>query len=70
LGALLGIAFDPAGRRVAFHQPALPPWLDTLKLTNLQLGGASLDLLLERRGERIGFDVLARRGDIELAVMP
>jgi glycogen debranching enzyme len=70
LGALLGIAFDPAGRRVAFHQPALPPWLDTLRLTNLQLGGASLDLLLERRGERIGFDVLARRGDIELAVMP
>jgi glycogen debranching enzyme len=68
LGALLGIAFDPAGRRVAFHHPALPPWLDTLELSNLRLGSASIDLLLERRGERIGFNVVALRGDIELAV--
>jgi glycogen debranching enzyme len=70
LGALLGISFDPAARRVAFIQPALPPWLDTLKLSNLQLGTGSLDVVLERRGERIGFEVVARRGDIELTVMP
>jgi glycogen debranching enzyme len=70
LGALIGITFDPAQRRVTFLQPALPAWLDTLKLSNLELGSASVDVLLERRGERIGFDVVARRGDIEVAVMP
>jgi glycogen debranching enzyme len=70
LGALLGITFDPAARRVTFVQPALPAWLDTLKLANLELGPASVDVLLERRGERIGFDVVARRGDIQVAVIP
>ena len=70
LGALLGISFDPEAHRVSFLQPALPHWLDTLTVSNLPLGTASVDVLLERRGERIGFDVVERRGDIGVAVTP
>jgi glycogen debranching enzyme len=68
LGALLGIAFDPAARRISFLQPVLPAWLDTLTLSNLRLDGASVDVRLERRGEGIGFDVVDRQGEIEIAV--
>jgi len=70
LGALLGISFDPKACRVSFLQPALPHWLDTLTVSNLPLGAASVDVLLERRGERIGFDVVERHGEIEVAVTP
>ena len=70
LGALLGIGFDPAACRISFVQPMLPPWLDTVTLSNLRLGTASVDVALERRGEGVGFDVVGRRGDIEVAVTP
>ena len=66
LGALLGISFDPAGRRVRLERPTLPPWLDRLKLSNLRLGDASLDLLLERRGEEVALHVVRRAGEIDV----
>jgi glycogen debranching enzyme len=68
LGALLGISFDPPRRQVRLERPTLPPWLDTLKLTNLRLGGAAVDLLLERRGEEVAPHVVRRNGDIEVVL--
>ncbi len=68
LGALLGISFDPPRRRISFLRPTLPPWLDTLRLSNLRLGAASVDLLLERRGEDVALHVPHREGEIEIEI--
>jgi glycogen debranching enzyme len=68
LGALLGISFDPSAPRISFLDPALPPWLDTLLLSNLQLGGSGVDVLLERRGEDVALHVTRRDGAVEIGL--
>ncbi|HWI29147.1 MAG TPA: amylo-alpha-1,6-glucosidase [Stellaceae bacterium] len=68
LGALLDISFEPAARRIHLDRPMLPPWLDTLKVTNLRLGESSVDLLLERRGEEVAPHVVNRTGDVEVVL--
>ncbi|HYM03772.1 MAG TPA: amylo-alpha-1,6-glucosidase, partial [Stellaceae bacterium] len=44
LGALLGVSFDAARRRIRLERPTLPCWIDTLRLSNLRLGAAAVDL--------------------------
>ena len=68
LGALLGVSFDPAACRIAFQRPMLPPWLETLRLANLRLGTASVDVLLERRGDGVALHKLRRDGEIEVVL--
>ena len=68
LGALLGVSFDRGAARISFLRPTLPPWLDTLRLSNLQLGGGAVDLLLERREEDVALHVLRREGAIEIVL--
>ncbi len=68
VGALLGISFEPAARRICLMRPMLPAWLDTLKLSNLRLGGAAVDLLLERRGEEVAPHVVRRSGDVDVVM--
>ncbi|HYM01662.1 MAG TPA: hypothetical protein VET85_01885, partial [Stellaceae bacterium] len=68
LGALLGVSFDAARRRIRLERPTLPCWIDTLRLSNLRLGAAAVDLLLERRAEDVALHVLRRDGDIEVTL--
>lgn len=68
LGAALGISFDPQARQIRFLQPALPSWLDELRLTNLRLGAASVDLLLQRSDVGVAIRVLRRQGELEIVL--
>ena len=68
LGAALGISFDPPTRRIRFERPMLPPWLDTLLISDLRLDRASVDLALERRGEDLAMHVLRREGEVEVTL--
>jgi len=65
--SVLGLEVDGVRRRVIFRQPRLPESLDWLRLTNLTVGGAELDLLCERRGSDVGISVLRKVGDVTLA---
>jgi glycogen debranching enzyme len=65
--SLLGLEVDGVNRRVIFRQPRLPETLDWLRLTNLTVGTAELDLLCERRGSDVGISVLRKIGDVTLA---
>ena len=65
--SLLGLEIDGVRRRVVFRQPRLPESLDWLRLTNLSVAGAELDLLCERRGQDVGISVLRKVGDVTLA---
>ena len=68
LGALLGISFDPQRPRISFLRPTLPVWLDRLRVSNLRLGAASVDLLLERREDDVALHVARREGEVEIVL--
>ncbi|MFC7538824.1 amylo-alpha-1,6-glucosidase [Siccirubricoccus deserti] len=70
LGALLGVTFRPDQRQIRFVRPVLPPWLEMVRIENLRLGGASVDLVMHRHeGDEVSLRVLRRRGRIEVAVI-
>ena len=69
LGAVLGLSFDPAGRQIRFTRPVLPAWMDDCRITNLRLGEAEVDLLLQRHDDDVALHVLRRQGGIEVVVV-
>src|SRR5690349_3511255 len=48
LQASLGMEIDGESRRISFSRAALPESIDSLRITNLQVGDAAIDLLIER----------------------
>jgi len=68
LGAALGISFAPARRQIRFSAPQLPSSVGELRLSNLRLGEASVDLLLRRNAEGVEVTVLRREGSLEIVL--
>jgi glycogen debranching enzyme len=66
LQASLGLDIDAPGRRIVFRQAALPERIERLRLTNLIVGDAKLDLALERHANDVAVSVLSREGDVEV----
>jgi glycogen debranching enzyme len=68
LGACMGLDIDAAARRIDLRQPVLPDFLQWVRLENLSVGDASVDLLLDRHPNNVGVSVLRRTGEVELVV--
>jgi len=71
LGAMLGLSFRPEEKAVRFLRPFLPSWLDELRIGNLRLGDAMVDVHLRRHGADggVSLNVLRRQGQLEVAVI-
>jgi glycogen debranching enzyme len=71
LGAMLGLSFRPEEGVIRFQRPFLPAWLEDLRIENLRLGTATVDLRLRRHDVDGGVSVnlLRRRGAVEVAVI-
>ena len=69
LQASLGMDVDAERRRITFFRATLPESLDRLALTNLTVGDARVDLLLERHANDVAVSVLKRDGDVEVAAV-
>lgn len=69
LHACLNISFDVANRIVRLRHPRLPQFLDWIRICNLAVGEAQIDLLLRRHGADVAVNVLERRGPVDVAVM-
>lgn len=67
--ACLGLTIDGTAARISFQRPQLPKSLHELRIHNLEVAGASVDLLLVRYDHDVGVDVLRRDGDVEIIVM-
>jgi glycogen debranching enzyme len=67
LGACLGLRIEASTRRVTFRRATLPESIEWIRITNLSVAGARLDLLLTRHPHDVGIQVLDRRGEIEVA---
>ena len=69
LSACLGLRVDAQARQVVLLRAALPAAVDWLRIVNLPVGDASIDLLLTRHPHDIGVTVLQRRGEVEVAAI-
>ena len=68
LTSLSGMDPDAIARRITFHSPTLPPWLRSVELHGLRVGGARLDLGITRGREGASVELISRRGEVELIV--
>jgi glycogen debranching enzyme len=66
LQACLGLRINAAEARISFHQPQLPLSLGELRIHNLDVAGASVDLMLTRQEHDVGVTVLRREGDVQV----
>ena len=65
----LGLHIDGVQRRITFSYPLLPEFLGRIRINNLRLCDAAVDLHLERHGSDVGMTVLRRDGDVEIVVV-
>jgi glycogen debranching enzyme len=68
LQGCLGLVVDGAGRQVWLHRPRLPAFVPELRITNLEVAGAIVDLLLIRHEDDVSVKVARRAGEITVVV--
>jgi glycogen debranching enzyme len=66
--AALGLEFDTGAGEIRLRNPRLPRFLGELVLRNLQLGQASVDLLVRRHGDEVSMELLRTSGKIQVSV--
>ena len=66
LQACLGLHVDATKRCVSFTHTVLPECIESLRLVNLRVGDASVDLLLTRHARDVGITVLRRDGQLDV----
>jgi len=66
--ATLGMSPDARGGTIELLRPALPDWLSDLRLRNLRVGNALVDLAFDRENGSISVEVLRRTGDVDVVV--
>jgi glycogen debranching enzyme len=69
LQACLGLELDAANHRVSFTCAVLPESIESLRIFNLRVGDASVDLLLTQHAHDIGITVQRREGQLEVVAM-
>jgi glycogen debranching enzyme len=69
LQACLGLSFHAVAPRIRFTHPVLPANLERLAITNLKVGEAVVDLVLERHHNNVAVNVLRKEGEVEVSVM-
>ncbi|MFL6203368.1 MAG: amylo-alpha-1,6-glucosidase, partial [Thermoanaerobaculia bacterium] len=69
LQACLGLEIDAPRARVLLRRPELPDFLKRIRLSNLTVGGASVDLVLERSDLDVALYLERREGEVEVVVV-
>ena len=69
LGAAIGLQIDAPARRISFSGGQLPESLDWIRLTEVPVGDARVDLQLERHPHDLGVTVIRRDGDVEVVTI-
>ncbi len=69
LQSCLGLTINAARREVQFFHPALPPSLEQVRIRNLKIGGATLDLHIVREADDVGVTIARRDGRAGIVVV-
>jgi glycogen debranching enzyme len=67
--ACLGLRIEGATGRVFLEFPALPEFLEEVRVRGIRVGRGSVDLLFRRVGGDVGVNVLSRSGGIEVVTL-
>ena len=68
VSATLGMQPDARAKKLELHHPSLPASLSTLRMRNVRVGEALLDLEFSNVDESISVEVLRRQGDVDVVV--
>jgi glycogen debranching enzyme len=68
LQAMLGLSANAPGRALTIQRPALPEWLQSLRLEGLRVGDASVTLSFERGGEATSFTLSEQTGELNVTM--
>jgi glycogen debranching enzyme len=66
--AVLGMSIEAEPPKISFSRPMLPAFVRDMKICNLQVGNASIDLLLERHHDDVGVSILRKSGKVEISI--
>ncbi len=69
LAASLGIHIDAPARRISFSRGRLPESIDWLRLTDLRVADATVDLQVERHPHDLGVTIIRRDGEVEIVTV-
>jgi glycogen debranching enzyme len=69
LEACLGLRLEAEAQRISFTRAALPDNVEWLQLSNLRIGQARVDLLIQHHPHDVGITVLSREGDVEIVTV-
>ena len=69
LKACLGLKVDAVAGRIILERPALPSFLDSVKISGLRCGGSSATLLFSRHQDDVGVNVLKREGPLDVVII-
>ena len=69
LQASLGLEFDPAHREIRLRDPRLPDFLEWVRLVNLRLDDATVDLFIRRHRDTVSVEVLRTEGTVHVSVV-
>jgi glycogen debranching enzyme len=69
LQSCLGLTVDAPARQIRLRRPELPEALESVAVTGLRVGDATLDMTLERHGRDVGVVLERREGEIEVVVL-
>ena len=62
--ACLGLEVDAGSSTLSMLDARLPVFLDHLRVENLSVGDASVDVVIQRQRSGVGVEVLERRGNV------
>ncbi|MGH7778997.1 MAG: amylo-alpha-1,6-glucosidase [Candidatus Binataceae bacterium] len=66
--AMLGLSISGADKRVTIESPALPSWLDWVKLENLRVGTEAVSLMMRRNDGAVAVEVLKKARSVTIEV--
>jgi len=69
LEACLGLRIDAPSRSIRFEYPMLPPFIRELRIRNLRVGDALVDLSLHRYPDNVAINVDRRTGPVEIVTL-
>jgi glycogen debranching enzyme len=69
LEACLGLKCDHVNGEIRFERPMLPKGISEVRIRRLQLGDASIDVLLRRHASDVAVNVIERRNAVRVVVV-
>jgi len=69
LQACLQVEIDAIKKTIVFNKPELPPYLDRISISNLQLGSATCDLELYRHEYDVAFNLIRKPSDWSVLIL-